>query len=392
MRIVFICPVYRTGNSGVGDYTFRLARFCSKQGFECAILSFKEMGVVTQFASPGSVVDEANFNSNQRSALDFVRRFNPDWISLQYVPYGYHPKGYCFHLGRFLKSISGNARRHVFFHEVSVGLHQEESWKNRVHGFLQRMALRRWLSVWPPDLLHTHAVPYQQWLEGMGVSVKHLPLYGNIPVGPTGPVHPEFDEWTKQRNQKGEKLLLAGYFGSLYPGAAQDGFLDRLRNLAQKTDQRIICFLVGQQSDSAKKRWQMLVEQSDQHLKAIFLGELSEEGVSSYLQQLDFGIAATPWALIEKSGSAAAMLDHGLPVLVPRNDWTPRLKPQSSAVREMHHRLIPAWDDHFVNHTDWLQQKESPGESFPAIAEAFLKDLSALNSQSPLSLSVDKIK
>jgi hypothetical protein len=35
----------------------------------------------------------------------------------------------------------------------------------------------------------------------------------------------------------------------------------------------------------------------------------------------DFGVAASPWQLIGKSGSAAAMLDHGLPVIVSRDDF-----------------------------------------------------------------------
>jgi len=46
--------------------------------------------------------------------------------------------------------------------------------------------------------------------------------------------------------------------------------------------------------------------------------------VSQLLHAADFGIAAHPWALIGKSGAATAMLEHGLPVLVPRDDWTLR--------------------------------------------------------------------
>ena len=54
------------------------------------------------------------------------------------------------------------------------------------------------------------------------------------------------------------------------------------------------------------------------------LGELAFERVSQYLQNLDFGIAATPWVAIGKSSATAAMLDHGLPVMVTRNDSQPR--------------------------------------------------------------------
>jgi hypothetical protein len=47
-------------------------------------------------------------------------------------------------------------------------------------------------------------------------------------------------------------------------------------------------------------------------------GELPTVLISSYLQSADFGIATSPLSLIQKSGSVAAMLEHGLPVVVSR--------------------------------------------------------------------------
>jgi len=49
------------------------------------------------------------------------------------------------------------------------------------------------------------------------------------------------------------------------------------------------------------------------------------ETISAQLRDADFGVAASPWQLIGKSGSAAAMLDHGLPVIVTRDDFHPYL-------------------------------------------------------------------
>jgi hypothetical protein len=73
------------------------------------------------------------------------------------------------------------------------------------------------------------------------------------------------------------------------------------------------------------------------------LGELSAARISQYLRNLDFGIAATAWLLIGKSGATAAMLDHGLPVMVTRDDYKPRqvlqLEPPADPL------LIPADQD-----------------------------------------------
>jgi hypothetical protein len=55
------------------------------------------------------------------------------------------------------------------------------------------------------------------------------------------------------------------------------------------------------------------------------LDEQPVEQISSVLHTADFGIATTPLALIGKSATAAAMFDHGLPVIVNREDggWPP---------------------------------------------------------------------
>ncbi len=56
--------------------------------------------------------------------------------------------------------------------------------------------------------------------------------------------------------------------------------------------------------------------------KFVFLkrGERSTEIVSQYLQSLDFGVASSPYSLIYKSGTAISMLEHGLQVIVNRED------------------------------------------------------------------------
>jgi hypothetical protein len=54
------------------------------------------------------------------------------------------------------------------------------------------------------------------------------------------------------------------------------------------------------------------------------LGEQPAQRISELFNTVDFGIATTPLALIGKSATVAAMFDHGLPVVVNRDDcrWT----------------------------------------------------------------------
>ena len=41
-------------------------------------------------------------------------------------------------------------------------------------------------------------------------------------------------------------------------------------------------------------------------------GELDEDEISQYLLALDYGLTSTPWDLVGKSGTIAAMVEHGL--------------------------------------------------------------------------------
>lgn len=337
-RILFICPSVAFGACGVADYVRRLAEACqASAGVSCAMLALNSPANAAEVGLPSFPVWKCSCLSDAKSRMSELREkikdFAPDWISLQFVPYGYHPKGLPWELGDFLRQISGSARRHIFFHELTLGLHREETLKNRCYGILQRVALRKVLDSWRPDVLHTHAAPYLAWLNRHGYPAKSLPLFGNIPVLPQGearrPVHPLFEKWVRQRDL-GQPILLGGYFGTFYPGAADSSFVAKLERLSARTQKSVVLFSVGRQNSEALERWERLAASNKDKLQWISLGELTPEAVSSYFHQLDFGVAATPLTLIGKSGSVAAMRDHGLPVLVPRNDWTPRCEVQLS--------------------------------------------------------------
>lgn len=300
--------------------------------------------------------------------------FRPDWVSLQFVPYGYHPRGLCWGLLKVLQTVEQHTRKHVFFHELFLGLHQEESLKNRIVGDLQRRMIQRLLREWKPHCVHSHAAPYAAWLQKHHPKVRILPLFGNIPlVGGKGPISPDFDRWISHRKYGEKQFWKGGYFGTFYPGGADDKFIALLRRFAESTSRPVICFLAGRQDMAARKRWKALEECSDDMLRWIYLGGLDAAAVSQYLQQLDFGIAATPWALSGKSGGIAAMREHGLPVLVPRNDWTPRFPIANLSQTG----LIPAWKGDAA--MQMLQQVKPP-LSYDAQAlhtDQFLMDIDA---------------
>jgi hypothetical protein len=271
----------------------------------------------------------------------------------------------------------------VFFHELFLGLHKEESLKNRVWGDLQRRIILRMLSRLSPDCIHSHAAPYLAWLRKQYPQVKELRLFGNIPLaGSVGPVAPQFDLIFDQKKNSNDRPLLGGYFGSFYPGAAHEGFASSLRRFSVSTGRQICCFLAGRQNPEARERWSALEKLSDEAIRWIYLGELAPGAVSRYLQRLDFGIAGTPWALAGKSGGVAAMQEHGLPVLVPRNDWTPRFIVDES----FQDGLFPAWGEVPLSEAgfpgkklDWKWGQESCAMQFLSDLEPASSSLSRSN-------------
>ena len=97
------------------------------------------------------------------------------------------------------------------------------------------------------------------------------------------------------------------------------------------------------------------------------MGELSPQQVADFFAEAHFGIATTPWELIGKSASAAAMLDAGLPVIVNRDEVH-----YPGAVEPNHDSQLLRLDaDLHATH------RRKPKLCLPAIAAQFLSECEA---------------
>jgi hypothetical protein len=105
----------------------------------------------------------------------------------------------------------------------------------------------------------------------------------------------------------------------------------------------------------------------------VTLGEQPSTRVSEVLNTVNFGIATSPYGLLGKSATVAAMFEHGLPVIVNREDGPaapedPRDQPDHALVIRLGHdfarRLASA-------------KRGEPCRRLPAAAAQFLADLEA---------------
>lgn len=301
MKIAFVTSSLEPGRDGVGDYTTLLAAECVRRGHTVLQLALNDRHTDTAVRDSSLLRLPAALPWNERVAESrrWLDAFAPDFVSLQFVCYGFHPRGI---IGPQLERILTGHRLHVFMHELWVGEETGASWRHRFTGLLQRrrvLALIRSLDV---RAIHTSNDAYVHLLARRGLSAHVLPLFGSLPLPGAGIV---------PRNDR----FVCAMFGTLHPVWPPEPLFARLRECG-----RPVTIAHAGQIGAGAALWNRLEREYASAFTFERLGELPPQGVADFLASAHFGIATTPRALIGKSASAAAMLEAGLPLIVNRDD------------------------------------------------------------------------
>lgn len=317
MRIVFICGSLEPGKNGVGDYTRRLACELIRQGIEASIIAIKDNTIQqvvkdTQKDETTSInVMRIPYGYQNKDRLDCAKKWihaeNPDWISLQFVPFSYQKKGLPFGMAQYLKKLGNGINWHIMFHELWVGINKNASIKYKAWGKLQQIIIKSLCNRLNPGRVHTQTKLYQNYLSKLGVKAGYLPLFSNIPI-----------DNNLQFTQKIDTAINLVLFGSIHPDVPLKRFAEELSVFQETRQNNIRVHLIGRggkETDHWKK------ELSNHNIECKVWGEQSIDVISRILSQSDFGISTTPVPQIEKSGTVAAMLSHRLSVLLVSPDW-----------------------------------------------------------------------
>lgn len=381
MRILFLCGGLEPGRDGVGDYTRTLAAECARQGAQTHLIALNDEFIQTDAVSPEDpslrLPAAAPWAARIRRAGAEAERFNPDWVSLQFVTYGFHPRGLPFGLTPRLLQLTAGRPTHIMFHELWIGEASASSGKERAIGLLQRRIIQHMLRGLQPAVIHTSNPLYQHLLGRIGIMSGELPLFGSIPIAPQ--VSPDFLYGQLRPHglsidaQNRTGYLLAGVFGTIHPQWDSRQFLDRFLEETAKTGRRPLLIAIGRSGDAGDRMMADLAGHYGTRLPCISLGDRSSGEVSQLFQALDLGVATSPWSLIGKSSATAAMLDHGLPVVVPRDDC--RLRSGSGPEPAPHPLLLKA------DETFWVALRRGlPGRvprlRVAEVAETMLRALS----------------
>jgi hypothetical protein len=325
LKIIFLIGSLEPGRDGVGDYVTRLGGELTRKGHNIAVLALNDQHTEKEREDEYKQEGYTGFRylrvpsiwpseKRYRISKEWIKKFNPDWISLQFVIFAFHPKGLPFGLARKLCALGQGRSWHIMFHELWVGMDANATKKNILWGWFQRKIIKNVIRDINPVLIHTQSRLYQSQLDRIGFPNGYLPLFGNIPnVNGTHNPHelPVSDPGT-------DKIFRLVHFAMIHRGAPVNEFAKDLAKYSRELNLQVCITLVGR-SGSEAENWQIAFQ--NEGLPVEVLGEKSTSCISKIFNQSDLGISSTPISLVEKSGSIAAMREHGLPILCVSLPW-----------------------------------------------------------------------
>lgn len=328
MKILFIAPQIGAGNGGVADYVQRLGLGLAGLGHHVMACGLRQAQAAppsrsAAVAGAGSLVTvglagSLGWTAAAKALRKHCGEFGPDLVSLQFVNYGFGPRGLIHGMAAAIPPVLAGRPVHVFFHELWQGHATGAPLRERILGWVQRrqiLWMARRLGAFRCTTSNRY---YQQVLARSGIGADVLPVFGNVPVsGKDG------RGWLCARlgREAGveadllqKRALIFGLFGSIHPWWPAERVVPELAQCARELGRRPLLVLMGRNGDAAPLM-ECVERLGGPEFGAVSMGELPEEELDLAIAGVDAGLATTPVEGLGKSGAAGAMLDHGKPLL-----------------------------------------------------------------------------
>lgn len=358
MKILFLCGSLAPGKDGVGDYTRRLACELRKHQHETFIISLNDLFVPasTQEAQASEGVEIPvlrlsaieSWKDRIAQAKTWIEAQNPDWLSLQYVSYSFHPKGLPFGFSRLLEHLVKGRKWHIMFHELWLGIKKDSPLSHYFYGFFQKKLIQQLIHTLSPVYITTSNRIYQLELQRAGNKADILMLFSNIPVVEKDErfIHTIYQKLGIEALQASHYLFI-GAFGSLSDRIDYEKIVQEQAALARQKEKQLAFIHFGRAGSPEKL--QELKNTFQNEVRFVSLGELSDRQVSSVLQIINIGVSSTPEEYIGKSGVYAAMRLHNLSVLLYSGMKIPQYKKEIEVFNKYLETREPyTWDVKYI--------------------------------------------
>jgi hypothetical protein len=346
VKLAFLCDGLEPGANGLGDMVRHYVPYLRARGIECLLVAMNDRAIsrvesdAASRAHFGAPILRIPHRTGYAACTHLVRerlaRFQPDWLSLQFVSYGFAKKGIVLAEPFWMPRAIGGFPLHVMMHELWVGHGVFRTPRMALIGALQKRAVRLLLERLRPRVVTTSCLYYAELLQGIGVAARTIPLCGNVKVGDQVGA-PWLEEALRAGGidlaRRGRRhYWLFGLFGSILRQWQPDALFARLAALARSHGRQAAIVCAG---ETGRDTALLLADWRRRQPEILFgtLGRRSEAELSAFFNDLDFGLTSHPHYTAGKSGSIAAMLEHGLPTITSWGfEVAPALAPIAGAL------------------------------------------------------------
>lgn len=347
-HIALVCAALEPGRDGVGDYCRRLAVALHHQGVSASLLAIADRHVGAPTAPAADILRlpaAMPAADRHRLAAAALARWSPDWCSLQFVCWSHGWRGVVTaEAGRLRRLLAGRPL-HIMFHEpwltgdFEVTPSPARRWARAALGLAQKRGMARLARLLRPRIVHTSNAVYRRMLDQIGVAAGLLPIFGNIPLAPN-------IAWTDLRT------LVHGRAGLVLPTARADvllaGVFGAVRRVPVQPALQAVATAAGARravllslGDAGPRGREMLATWAHDvpGLHCALVGPLDPALLSACFDQLDLGVNLHPAQVIGRSGAAAALLEHGVPLI---SGWGQPPPDDDAFAARWRHLLLPA--------------------------------------------------
>lgn len=353
MRICFLTTGLERGKEGIGDYCRELATELQHQGHQVLIMALKDSHLEparnvkvfthTQPTETEPLIylrlsDRLSVSKRSAEAMKFIKDFNPDYISVQFG-FDWFGKGW-LGLRSLCRKLSRNRKRHLHLHDIWYGPKPPNSLFEKISLTFREFQLKQFIAKFRPDSIHTHSLTLQQIMHRKGYKINNIPLFSNVPVKNKNQSDWIFDLFQRNgllltpenRNEYYVFTVFGKFFHVFNPATFMAKFVPALNSSGRKG----VIIYAGNLQGDAKNIWETIELESGQNIYPIHAGHLTLDELSDILAFSDYGLSTYPPALLDKSGTVAAFIEHGLPI-IEANDYNP---PQLIGLKRPQHPLF----------------------------------------------------
>src|ERR1700712_1999910 len=170
MKILFLCSAIENGMDGIGDYTMKLSQECFLQGIECIVAAINDKYVSN--IETGLINNVKIYRLPKRlpwkvKADELTKILNDnspvDWISIQFVGYGFNSKGLVWNVIPFFSHFKA-WKMHIMMHELWVAEEREASVRMKILGAIQKRSILSLIRTIKPKVVQTSIPLYKKML------------------------------------------------------------------------------------------------------------------------------------------------------------------------------------------------------------------------------------